>query len=84
MDQAEQLLHRVWAVEGFLSFARKRARKMYRAYLSYCRLTDHALPSRSRAPAAASVEGRDRAALLVDLLCEYVEVSGAMSTISRS
>lgn len=84
IDKAEHLLHRVWASEAFLSFARKHAREPYREYLSYCRMTGHLLPSRSRPRAQPPVEGRDRAALLVDLLCGYVEImSGAMFTIIR-
>jgi hypothetical protein len=74
IGKAERLLHRVWASASFLSFARRRARAIYRDYLSFCVLTDHPLPPRSRYPAPPSVEGRDRAALLVDLLCRYVEV----------
>ena len=81
IERAEHLLHRAWGSEPFLSFARKHARAMYGEYLSYCRLAGHPLPSRSRSPTQPPVEGRDRAALLVDLLCGYVEVrSGAMFT----
>ncbi len=82
IEKAEHLLHHVWASEAFLWFARKHARGLYREYRSYCRMVDHPLPSRSRPPGQSPVEGRDRTALLVDLLCGYVEVmSEAMSTI---
>jgi hypothetical protein len=74
IEKAEDLLHRLWSSAPFLWFARRRARAMYGDYLRYCILSDHPLPPRSRSPTPPSIETRDRAVFLVDLLCRYVEV----------
>lgn len=70
VEKGDHLLHRIWAWKPFLAFAPKQAQEMYDEYLSYCRPANHPRAPRSGSP----VEGRDRAALLVDLICGSVEV----------
>ena len=59
MEKAERLLHRVWTFKPFLAFARNHDRKMYRAYLVYCRRVGHPVPSGARSQIEPPVEGHD-------------------------